>query len=829
MRVSVVICTYNRGSSLRETLLSLQSQRYENFEVVVVNGPSTDDTEAVLVEFGGLIRTARCPAPNLSMSRNIGIRAAAGDVVAFIDDDALPEFDWLNQALPAFTDPGIGGVGGIVFDHTGMELQYRFSSADRFGQALHRSTEPFDDLSVPGSSQFPYLQGTNALFRRSALEEVGGFDETYEYYLDETDVCCRLVDAGFVLRQLRNAPVHHKFLPSGIRSADRVVTNWYPMIKNLTYFGFRHALESSSEREILERSEAFAAMCVRDAVSHERGGRLPRGSAKNVRRIGEEALARGEELGRERATLRLPRLPPAEASQFRPYPVVDRTNARRIVLVSGDYPPNITGGIARFIGDVAPRLVAAGHEVRVITRSGAHGTVDLEDGVWVHRIAVPLLRPGDGVAPETLPHINAFATASLAEIRRISGWSPIDVVYGPAWDVETIGALRGTPLPVVTMLATPLSVAAVHAKMLETDTQRAALEGVLAAERELFANSELLHCISAAIRTTIEQEYELTLDVERSPVVPIGLVDRAVEGVHPKPAGQRLTVLFVGRLEARKGIDDLIAAIERLGPRLPQIDWVIVGRDATSPGVESRFRSRHRNDEWATTVRFIGDVSDADLAGWYRQADLVVLPSRYESFGLVMVEAMMHCRPQIACAVGGVTEVVSGSEGVLVAPESAGELADAIERLVEYGAEREAMSRSGRRRFETDFEIGVASKRLLEVLQRVKLWPAPSDRCRPVGAGVASETRDGFSVASIQPGQGVDVLAPFGERSLLCVHCADPCEAELRSSSEVHSVMLPIGWSRLRLDPSDDFIRLNSVRGVVAVAGVISVGGVSGC
>jgi len=212
-RVSIVICTYNRAESLRETIRCLRYQRYDQFEVIVVNGPSTDHTAEVLGEFDGLIRAEVCPLPNLSVSRNIGIRAAAGDIVAFIDDDALPEFEWLQQALPALADETVGGVGGIVFDHSGMALQYRYSAANRFGETTSSVERPYDDFSVPGSFLFPYLQGTNALFRRSALEEIGGFDEVYDYYLDETDVCCRLVDAGYVLRQLHHAPVHHKFLP----------------------------------------------------------------------------------------------------------------------------------------------------------------------------------------------------------------------------------------------------------------------------------------------------------------------------------------------------------------------------------------------------------------------------------------------------------------------------------------------------------------------------------------------------------------------------------------------------------------------------------------
>ena len=93
---TVVINTLNRAAHLRTALASLRHQRHRAFEVVVVNGPSTDDTEAVLALWPD-IKVARCTEANLSMSRNIGIAMAEGDVVAFLDDDATPEPDWLEH------------------------------------------------------------------------------------------------------------------------------------------------------------------------------------------------------------------------------------------------------------------------------------------------------------------------------------------------------------------------------------------------------------------------------------------------------------------------------------------------------------------------------------------------------------------------------------------------------------------------------------------------------------------------------------------------------------------------------------------------------------
>ena len=828
-RVSVVICTYNRADSLRETIRCLRHQRYEHFEVIVINGPSTDHTASVIAEFDGLIRVEVCPLPNLSASRNIGIRAAAGDVVAFIDDDALPEFDWLQQALPAFTDGSVGGVGGIVFDHSGMAMQYRYSAANRFGEATSNVDCPYDDLSVPGSFLFPYLQGTNALFRRSALEEIGGFDETYDYYLDETDVCCRLVDAGYVLRQLHHAPVHHKFLPSGIRTSERVVTNWFPIIKNQTYFAFRHALGVRPEIEVIDHCRANVDRWWIDAKFHEDGGRLPPGTVDRVLQIGGEAMRHGMQLGLERHFLRLDRLPPPTMT-FQRFPVIDSSRRRCIAMITGDYPPRLTGGIARFLGDAAPALAARGHEVRVLTRAEEeHGTVDLEDGVWVHRLATPPIVPGESVAPEALPHIDAFVSAAAAELQRIGAWRTIDVAYGPAWDVDVIAALRTTPLPVVTMLATPVAVAVRHAGDLGDPAAAANLAGLMSDERDLFENAHLVHSISAAVLETVEHEYSVDIAATRAAVAPIGLRDQRPARPARREAGPT-QVLFVGRLEARKGIDDLLAAIETVAPRHDDVAWQIVGpetRPRNQVSHEAVFRHRNRTAGWLDRVDFLGRVEDDVLHDLYERADLVVLPSRYESFGLVMVEAMMHGCAQVSCAVGGITEVVRHKvDGLLVPPAHPEALVVAINDLLTHPKRRRTMGVAGRARYEAEFTIEAATQRLDALLTRTSLTPAGHTGVIAIDPGPKLVVSGGHEALWMQRRTRV-VIAPTGgssERRAAALRASAGAQVVLRTrASLATTVDLRHGWNTVPVPNVADDTVITWRAGDVIFGGLVTV------
>ena len=110
-KVSIIICTYNRAPFLKRTLNSLKNLEYKNFEVVVINGPSTDETERIIYPYRNSIKILNNPKTNLSISRNMGIKASAGDIVAFIDDDAIPDRKWLNDILSLYTEPSIGEIG----------------------------------------------------------------------------------------------------------------------------------------------------------------------------------------------------------------------------------------------------------------------------------------------------------------------------------------------------------------------------------------------------------------------------------------------------------------------------------------------------------------------------------------------------------------------------------------------------------------------------------------------------------------------------------------------------------------------------------------------
>jgi GT2 family glycosyltransferase len=198
--VSVVVPTYNRAPSLRRLLAALQEAQVPagGVEVVVVDDGSSDDTGEVVRTAGPPFRYVRQDNRGPAAARNRGWAAARGEIVAFTDDDTVPDRRWLVDLVEWFeAHPEAGAVGGAI-----QPLRSGFL-AD-FVQ--------LDRLVGHGADQrgVRFLVTANAAFRRWALERVGGFDESFATpAAEDTDLSFRLRAAGVPLHTCAGAVVLH--------------------------------------------------------------------------------------------------------------------------------------------------------------------------------------------------------------------------------------------------------------------------------------------------------------------------------------------------------------------------------------------------------------------------------------------------------------------------------------------------------------------------------------------------------------------------------------------------------------------------------------------
>ena len=218
--VSVVIVSRHRPDELRKCLRSLQLQTHQNFEVIVV----ADPTSLTAIEAVGLqdqIKSQLFDEANISAARNIGLGLAAGEVVAFIDDDAIAEPTWLSRLMAPFQTHDIAAAAGFVRSRNGLSYRWRGDHILPWGE-LRRFTA--ERLSIYGpEEEHPVLTiGANCAFRRDALVEIGGFDPNFRMGLDDADVNVSLTAKGHRTAIIPDAQVQHVPAASAYRTNRQV-------------------------------------------------------------------------------------------------------------------------------------------------------------------------------------------------------------------------------------------------------------------------------------------------------------------------------------------------------------------------------------------------------------------------------------------------------------------------------------------------------------------------------------------------------------------------------------------------------------------------------
>jgi glycosyltransferase involved in cell wall biosynthesis len=712
-----VIATAGRAASLDRTLQSLRQLRYPLFEVIVVLGPSLDNSAEIVARHADFIRHYPIDRLNLSAARNIGVAMAQGDVVAFIDDDAMPEPDWLDRLITGYEDPRVAQVGGFIRDNRGVDFQCKYLVVDRFGDSVG-----FDELpELDDDSHFLGLTGTNFSVRRDLLTQMGGFDEEYAYFLDETDVTIRLVDRGWASSILPDAEVHHKFEPSHLRTVMRVPKSMYATARSKAYFCCVHNRDRRPLHEILDYLANFIRRERDWKTNLFRYGHADR---ETVERLIEE-VERGARDGVRDAFFHLePQAMPAELvvaarqARFRQFPLQTGAADRlRICFLSQDYPPLGNGGIGQWTREMATGLAKRGHEVTVICRSETdYPYIDFIDGVWVHRITTQS-SPADEAAEENVPLALLSYSASVeAEIQRVQARRQFQVVCGPIFDLEPLVTLRRSGIPTVISLQTTYGLALPHKPDWRDSAwyRRSHVDKVIAKEKDLLRTAPFMLANTPGLVADLEAGYDVPLTPDRVTIISHGIEDLAanvpLSSADASDNARGLRLLFVGRLELRKGADILLEALPGLLRQHPQLEVDIVGDDNIDVKGETL---RHRFEKvWlrdqveAARVTFHGVVLREELLRHYARCDIFVAPSRYESFGLIYIEAMAFSKPVIGLAVGGVTDVVAdGVSGLLVKGDNPALLSSAVSRLIEDAPMRIEMGRAGRRIYEQRFNI----------------------------------------------------------------------------------------------------------------------------
>ena len=201
--VTVVVAFYNAARTLTDCLQSLLDLNYPDYEVVVVNDGSTDCSAEIVARYPFRIVTHERNL-GISAGRNTGLRAATGEIVAYIDADARADRDWLTYLAATYLEQPVAGVGGPnpVPPDDAWVAQCVFRAPGGPTQVM------LDDCTAE------HIPGCNMSFLKSALEDVGGFDEQFNTAADDVDICWRLIERGHRIGFNASAVVWHHRRPS---------------------------------------------------------------------------------------------------------------------------------------------------------------------------------------------------------------------------------------------------------------------------------------------------------------------------------------------------------------------------------------------------------------------------------------------------------------------------------------------------------------------------------------------------------------------------------------------------------------------------------------
>ncbi|MEP1962762.1 glycosyltransferase family 2 protein [Tateyamaria sp.] len=322
MPVSVVVVSRDRPAALRRCLAGLAQLQYDPFEIVVVA-----DAKGCAVVAGSdwaeYIKTVPFEKPNISEARNLGISHAAGDIVAFIDDDAVPEPSWLTQLIAPSVRPHVGAMGGFVLGRNGISHQWKARTVDATGATEDLEMNPSRaTVLTPKGARATKTEGTNMAVRRDVLVELGGFDPGFAFFLDETDLNLRLTRAGHATAIVPLAEVHHGFAASPRRRADRVPRDLFDIGASWAVFQRKYVPQTERIDHWRTLRAGERARCVQHLVA----GRLLPSDVRSLLRRLDQGYSQG--LMRQRGGAVVSNSP---NSAFKLFPFVPRKS----VVLSG--------------------------------------------------------------------------------------------------------------------------------------------------------------------------------------------------------------------------------------------------------------------------------------------------------------------------------------------------------------------------------------------------------------------------------------------------------------------------------------------------------------
>ncbi len=713
--VSVVIPTYNRADTVGHAVESVRAQTFTDYEIIVVDDGSRDNTAAVVARFGDAVRYIAQPNGGVAVARNRGVAEARGRYVAFLDSDDA----WLPAKLErqmAFVaqrpELGFAYADARVVDESGRELGVK---------PVQRPVADTLEALLQGN----FIPTLTVVARRDAVQAVGGFDPQLRGP-EDYDLWMRLA-ARYPFAGVRETLAVYHQSGSGLSGDPNKIYAEYLKI-------FRKLLgheEFAAHRAQVRR---------RLAVSHYllAKGRYEQGRFAEARREFAAALRMLPGVG---STFIEPSdwLAARLAKRVKPYAAVVSAAARAVAASRQDvHSPQSTvhSGKGSCCGpstmDHGRSSVGARRILFIETGTGYGGSSSglyhllkpldrtrFEPVVWAYADGDQIKRirslgvetivqpPPDPARYRYLCRIWSFGfwyrmVPMVLRLWRFCRVRRIDLVHannGILTEIPAIAAARLAGVPCVCYIQ--------------------GIEKITPVQRLFLGMVSRYVFITEAMRP--EYRLERFVSPERlQTVLPHGVDLEAFKpNVDARQTRRELglsesdrVVVVVSRLVPGKGHDDLLRAAPQVLQRVPNARFVIVGDcpPGQTGGITDDLKHLAKELHLTGAVVFTGWRDD--IPAMMQMADVVALPSHSEGLGRVLLEAMAFGKPTVGTRVGGIPNViVNGETGLLVSPKDPPALAEALLQLLCDSSKAQQMGQAGRRRVEEVFEMRCLARR----------------------------------------------------------------------------------------------------------------------
>ena len=381
-----------------------------------------------------------------------------------------------------------------------------------------------------------------------------------------------------------------------------------------------------------------------------------------------------------------------------------------VCLITTGFPPDNGGGIGTYIYNLAKGLVKLNHTVHVI--SPAQTTCyqkENYDGIIVHRLPKKTLPKVEHLLPGFRWSFQVYRL-----IKKLHQQYALDVVEFPNWEASGVVSQLLINIPVVVRVHTPFF----ETLGLDSETVSFGDKVVCTLEKWSCIKATKLVSSTHCHAKTISDKYFIPID--KFTILPLGIIDKNPNALLNDSKNDAIKLLYVSRLENRKGTLALLEALPLITQQSEHFHLDIIGADRPHAPGNIKFKQYFDANlaEFSHQVIFHGFVSDEALDNFYRQADLFVVPSVYESFGLIYVEAMMYGLASIATIGGGIPEVISDQlDGYLTELNSPEQIAAYIVEFINNKDKLSTMGKLARQSFEDKFEYMIMSKKTESVYQ----------------------------------------------------------------------------------------------------------------